>query len=174
MFGYGSLIWRPDMPYLQSARATLRGYSRRFWQGSHDHRGTPDAPGRVVTLIPDADAVCIGRAYLLAPDVLSATFAALDHREKNGYQRFDLPLTFDDGTEVLALTYIGTQDNFAFFGDAPSALIAQQIAASQGPSGANSEYLFELAQALRELGAHEPHVFDLEAQVRALQQHIDA
>ncbi|MEC8900483.1 MAG: gamma-glutamylcyclotransferase, partial [Pseudomonadota bacterium] len=54
-------------------------------------------------------------------------------------------------------------------GDAPLADIAQQIAQAHGPSGPNSAYLLNLAQALRELGTEDAHIFALEAQLQRYQ-----
>jgi len=164
LFGYGSLIWRPDFPFARRQRARIEGWSRRFWQGSHDHRGTPDAPGRVVTLVPVPDAHCDGIAYLIGHTV----FEHLDHREKNGYERNDVDLQFADG-RASGVVYIAHQSNSAFLGGAPSDVIARQILNSRGPSGTNREYLYELAAALRNLDADDPHVFELEAHVRALE-----
>jgi glutathione-specific gamma-glutamylcyclotransferase len=164
VFGYGSLIWRPDFPYADRQRARIAGWTRRFWQGSHDHRGTPDAPGRVVTLVPQHDEFCDGVAYLVDHPV----FDHLDHREKNGYQRNDVELVFDDG-HGSGVVYIAHRDNHAFLGPAPLETIARQIFASHGPSGSNVEYLYELASALRELDADDRHVFELEAHVKSLE-----
>jgi len=169
MFGYGSLIWRPDFPYLDAQRAVLSGYLRRFWQGSHDHRGVPDQPGRVVTLIPAADQQCIGRAYLISADTLQSTFEQLDYREKNGYQRVSITLCLADGQTVPGLVYIAPTDNFAYLGDAELALIAKQIKHAAGPSGRNIDYLTALAGALRQLDAYDDHVFELESLVLSLQ-----
>jgi cation transport regulator ChaC len=47
-------------------------------------------------------------------------------------------------------------------GEAPELDIARQIAASRGPSGANRDYLIDLAHALREMGLDDPHVFEIE------------
>lgn len=158
VFGYGSLIWKADFPFLERRPARLHGWSRRFWQGSHDHRGTPEAPGRVVTLVPDADAICAGMAYRVSPDV----FVHLDHREKNGYTRLSLPLVFGDGTSVTGIVYIASDGNEAFLGPASDVDIARHIAAARGPSGPNRDYLLHLADALRDLGADDPHVFAIE------------
>ena len=164
LFGYGSLIFKADFPYLERRPASIRGWTRRFWQGSHDHRGTETAPGRVVTLVPDEGAVCHGMAYLVTPE----EFAHLDHREKNGYLRLAIDIAFDAGGSVEGLVYIATHENAAYLGPATESEIARQIAASRGPSGPNSEYLLELARALRALGKDDTHVFEIERQLVAL------
>ncbi len=158
LFGYGSLIFKADFPYQQRRPASIVGWSRRFWQGSHDHRGTEQAPGRVVTLIESAGSICQGMAYQITSDNLEH----LDFREKNGYLRFNTTLTFGDLSQHEGLVYIATEDNDAFLGSASEQQIAQHIAASSGPSGQNSDYLFALAGALRELSAEDAHVFNIE------------
>ena len=164
LFGYGSLIYKADFPYIECRPASIRGWVRRFWQGSHDHRGTADAPGRVVTLIPQADAVCVGMAYLVTFD----TLGHLDIREKNGYLRFAAELSFDDGRRIEGLVYIATEENAAFMGQAPEREIARHIAESAGPSGPNRDYLLQLADALRAMEADDPHVFEIERELAAL------
>ncbi|ANB17055.1 gamma-glutamylcyclotransferase [Dokdonella koreensis] len=164
VFGYGSLIYKADFPYLERRAARIDGWTRRFWQGSHDHRGTPEAPGRVVTLVAQAGAVCLGMAYLVTPEV----FAHLDHREKNGYLRHRVALDFGDGHGADGLVYIADPANAAYLGPAPEADIARHIASAHGPSGPNRDYLLRLADALRALGADDPHVFTIERHLRAL------
>ncbi|EYC13348.1 hypothetical protein Y032_0044g934 [Ancylostoma ceylanicum] len=63
----------------------VTGYARRFWQLSPDHRGTPEKPGRTVTLVPDEKSYCWGIAFQVAEEHVKATREYLDFREKAGY-----------------------------------------------------------------------------------------
>ncbi|MFK8048949.1 MAG: gamma-glutamylcyclotransferase [Halioglobus sp.] len=160
VFGYGSLIYKVDFPVLESHVASIQGWQRRFWQGSHDHRGTPESPGRVVTLISSPDSICKGVAYRVSHDV----FEHLDHREKNGYERVPVNITLTKaGDRVDGITYRAAQDNHAFLGPAPMSELAAHISRSRGPSGSNTDYLLQLADALREIGEQDEHIFALEA-----------
>jgi cation transport regulator ChaC len=161
VFGYGSLIFRPAFPAIRARPALLRGYVRRFWQRSADHRGTPEAPGRVVTLVREPGEVCWGMAYQLEPERADAVLASLDLREKGGYQRLEVEVELADGGRVAAITYRASEDNDHFAGPAPLDSIAEVVRSARGPSGENREYVIELARALRAIGADDPHVFAL-------------
>ncbi len=159
VFGYGSLIYKVDFPYLEREEASLTGWQRRFWQGSHDHRGTPCSPGRVVTLVRSPGALCLGVAYRVVDQVLEQ----LDHREKNGYQRYACPIHLRErGAMAAGVVYIAPRHNPAYLGPARPAAVADHIAGATGPSGSNTDYLLQLANALRELGDHDEHVMGLE------------
>lgn len=162
VFGYGSLIWRQDFPFIDARPARVDGWTRRLWQGSHDHRGVHTDPGRVATLIPAPGEVCHGRAFLIEPRV----FAHLDHREKNGYERFDLAIHFEHGSSA-GVTYIAPERNVAFLGDAPTADMVDQIIRCHGESGRNVDYVLELARALRRLDIDDAHLFEIESLVLA-------
>ena len=161
VFGYGSLIWRQDFPYIDARRGYIDGWTRRFWQGSHDHRGVQSDPGRVVTLVDAPGERCHGRAFLIEPEV----FEHLDEREINGYERHRIDVHFDDG-HAPGVAYRAAVNNFAYLGDASLDEMVTQIKRCVGRSGRNVDYLLELARSLRSLEVSDPHVFELEALVR--------
>ena len=176
VFGYGSLVWRPAFIHAERVPGYVSGYTRRFWQGSTDHRGVPGAPGRVVTLLPgDAKQDRVwGVAYRLQAETQGEILAALDVREQGGYQRLLLdvelsaaePGSAAERRRVRALTYVATVDNPEYLGPAGLREIARQVLSSRGPSGANADYVLRLEGALRAMGADDPHVFELAELVR--------
>ncbi|GAA0852407.1 gamma-glutamylcyclotransferase [Aliiglaciecola litoralis] len=163
LFGYGSLIYKVDFPFIEKVSASIKGWQRRLWQGSHDHRGTPDNPGRVATLIPAGKATCVGIAFRVTHEV----FDHLDHREKNGYLRHEVDIFFNGSSLVKkGLVYIASQDNKAFLGHLHDKELAEHIHRSSGPSGENRDYVFQLADALRAMNVVDEHVFAIEQQLK--------
>ncbi len=164
IFGYGSLLWRPAFDPVERRPAYVRGWARRFWQASTDHRGVPDAPGRVVTLVPEPRARCFGLAYRLAPEQADAVLAALDARESGGYARRDIELRFASGESRVerGITYVAAPGNPNYLGPAPLEQIAAQVRRSTGPSGSNLACVLRLADVIRSLDGDDDHVFALE------------
>ena len=160
VFGYGSLVWRPDFPHVERHTGWIGGWRRRFWQGSPDHRGQPHAPGRVVTLEQDRAAICWGVVYRVSRADWDAVVVGLDHRESGGFERHEVRVALRDraGAEVRALTYVAGPANPNFLGPAPLDEMLVQMRQARGKSGPNSEYVLRLAESLRAIDAPDPEV----------------
>ena len=172
IFGYGSLIWRPDFSYSAKNRAKITGFARRFWQGSTDHRGTPNAPGRVVTLVEDQNSSCEGMAFKLPQSSAEAIIQKLDYRERGGYTRVDTTIELQSSPQQIeqAVTYIARPTNPNYLGPASSKEIAMQIRHAVGPSGPNLDYIYKLATELRRCQIRDEHVFEIERWLLELDQ----
>src|SRR3954464_3834173 len=51
VFGYGSLIWKPDFDYAERRPAKGLGWDRALKMWSRVNRGTPECPGLVFGLL---------------------------------------------------------------------------------------------------------------------------
>ncbi|SHO75703.1 Similar to S.cerevisiae protein GCG1 (Gamma-glutamyl cyclotransferase) [Malassezia sympodialis ATCC 42132] len=190
IFGYGSIIFKPPPHVISYTPGYIQGFVRRFALHSEDHRGTPERPGRVVTLVsadhwhslpgaddaPEGDIVW-GISYTIDPAHADEVRAYLDNREKIGYTPMWAPIFgyhgMSEEPQVLvpeALVYVGLPDHEAFVGPQPLDELAERIHTCHGPSGPNHEYLLRLAEAVRILTpkSKDIHLFSLEEKVLAL------
>lgn len=119
----------------------------------------------------EEDEACFGIAYRIASGDADNVLAHLDHREKDGFITFCMPVYSCKTDERFAdaTVYVGTSQNTSFKGPAPFQEMAVQIAKSRGDSGWNRDYLFGLETALSVLGYQgDLHVGELAKRVREI------
>lgn len=111
-----------------------------------------------------------GIAYKISEENAKDVKAHLDYREKGGYSSVEVEFHPIEGEPFPLMIYIGSKENPNFLGPSSIESIAQQIYSSVGPSGKNIEYLFNLANATRNLvpNVKDEHLFELEAAVKRL------
>ncbi|XP_044510287.1 gamma-glutamylcyclotransferase 2-3 isoform X1 [Mangifera indica] len=181
VFGYGSLIWKVGFNYDDRVVGFIKGYRRVFYQGSTDHRGTPENPGRTVTLEPADGEICWGAAYKISKEEDKEN--AINHLEVREKQ-YDQKAYVDFFTDPTATTpavsgvmlYIASADkntNQNYLGPASIEDIAKQIVQAEGPSGPNRDYLFQLEKALLEFGCKDEHVINIANEVRRIVSELE-
>jgi glutathione-specific gamma-glutamylcyclotransferase len=79
IFGYGSLIWRPDFDFEERRAARVHGWHRALKMWSRINRGTPERPGLVFGLLTGG--CCRGVVFRIAREQGAATLAQLWKRE---------------------------------------------------------------------------------------------
>ena len=79
IFGYGSLIWRPDFAFEERRPARVHGWHRALKMWSRINRGTPERPGLVFGLLTGG--CCRGVVFRIAREQGGATLAQLWKRE---------------------------------------------------------------------------------------------
>ncbi|MEO6338893.1 MAG: gamma-glutamylcyclotransferase [Caulobacteraceae bacterium] len=168
VFGYGSLMWRPEFSHVERQAATLHGRHRAFCIYSVHHRGTHERPGLVLGLAPGG--AVRGTAYLVADADWPTVYAYLVEREQptETYVETWVRVRLADGRQVRALSFLSDRAHTQWAGrldlDAQAALIAQ----GRGLSGLNVDYLRDLVAHLREEGARDSGMERLLARVEAL------
>ncbi|MNE79472.1 ChaC-like protein [compost metagenome] len=109
--------------------------------------------------------------YCIEASKVKSILAHLDFREKNGYARHYVHVYHSHTHEKFkspVLIYVGTMQNPQFVDPNSETLddVAHVIATAHGPSGKNSEYLFNLAHALAEMNVVDEHVEKLTLMVK--------
>lgn len=170
VFGYGSLLWNPGFTPVETVHATLEGYARSFCMRSIHHRGTEADPGLVLALDAQRGAICDGLAMRVAEADEAVTLEYLREREliSSAYLEKLLPLRITDGRDVTAVTYVIDPHHVQYCGALELEEQARIIAGAVGGRGPNSEYLFNTASHLAELGIPDADLEWLSRRVRAL------
>lgn len=174
VFGYGSLIWRPDFPFIKTCKASLTGYERSFCMWSVRYRGTLQEPGLVLALDENRKTRCDGLAFEVAPKDTDATIAYLREREQatNAYHEIDTQIALDMsaglGSSVPVTTFVINRDTDKYTGKLSQSEQALVISYARGAGGTNTEYLFKTAKALRRHNIVDEKLFSLEEAVKTL------
>jgi cation transport protein ChaC len=170
VFGYGSLLWDPGFTPVRRVKARLQGYHRSFCMLSIHHRGTEDDPGLVLALDRQDGGQCTGVAFEVAPEDEGGVLTYLRDREliSSAYYEDTVTLQTDRGETIDALAYIINRDHVQYC-QFDLERQAQMIASAVGGRGPNTDYLFNTAAHLDELGIRDDDMAWLVQRVRALQ-----
>ena len=150
VFGYGSLMWNPAFHYVESVRARVHGWSRKFCLWLHMARGTPDHHGLMLAL--DRGGACNGIAFRIEA-------AAVRHELGLLWQREMLTGAYDarwidariDGRPQRALTFVANRRHSRYVGSLSGAETASFIATGKGRLGTCSAYFEATLAALEGL-----------------------
>ena len=151
VFGYGSLIWRPEFDFVERRIALLRGHHRALCLWSRVNRGTPETPGLVFGL--DRGGACRGVVYRLAGDQVPAFFPKLWDREMStgAYLARWITCATSDGP-VKALVFVMNRANPAYVPALPRDELLAVIRRACGRYGPCIDYVVETDEALRAAG----------------------
>ena len=151
VFGYASLIWRPEFDAAEHRPALVHGWHRALRMRSRVNRGTPQQPGLVFALLPGG--ACRGVVYRLRPEHAEQELERLWAREMptGVYDPRLLPCRTAHGT-VQALAFTLPRRHESCLARLPDEQMLHILRHARGRYGSTLDYLVETATALRDKG----------------------
>ncbi|MEC7086325.1 MAG: gamma-glutamylcyclotransferase, partial [SAR324 cluster bacterium] len=131
IFGYGSLMWNPDVRYSKIDTGMLLGYHRRLCLRSTIYRGAPEQPGLVMGLAPGG--TCHGRIFFIPRENFSPDLLLLWDREMLAGTYLPKWVKIQNASETVdALTFIAnpTHKDYLPHGDLKE--IAMMVSRARG------------------------------------------
>jgi glutathione-specific gamma-glutamylcyclotransferase len=150
VFGYASLIWRPEFEAAERRPAQVFGWHRAFRMRSRVNRGSAEVPGLVFALMPGGS--CHGVVYRLRAETADEELERLWARE--------MPTGVYDPRWLACRTAQGTVPGLAF------TLMLHILRHARGRYGRTLDYLADTARSLREHGLHDREIERLMALAR--------
>lgn len=165
VFGYASLIWRPEFEAAEHRPALVKGWHRALRMRSRVNRGTPQQPGLVFALLPGG--ACRGVVYRMRPESAEAELDRLWAREMptGVYDARLLPCRTAQGP-VVALAFTLSRRSEACLPRLPDDEVCHILRHAHGRYGSTMAYLAETAAALRARGVRDREIERLMALAR--------
>lgn len=165
IFGYASLIWRPEFEAVEDRPATVYGWHRALAMRSRINRGTPDCPGLVFALVPGGS--CRGRAYRIEQSRVESELGRLWNREMptGVYDPKWLTCQTPQGI-VRGLAFTLSRRSPSHTGVLPDGELVEILRTANGRYGSTLSYLVETARSLRTCGIRDRDVERLVALAR--------
>lgn len=154
VFGYASLIWRPDFEFMDKRPARVHGWHRALQMWSRVNRGTPECPGLVFALLTGG--CCQGMAFHVAAKNVEHTLQTLWEREMptGVYDARWLRCTTAQGpVRALAFTLPRSSPNFC--GVLTDAQYVQIFRHARGRYGSTLDYAQQTYDGLVREGIHD-------------------
>jgi len=166
LFGYGSLIWKPEFDFTERRPARVHGWHRALKMWSRINRGTPANPGLVFGLL--SGGCCQGIAFRIPQRDGLETLGRLWLREMvtGVYDPRWLDCTTSHGS-VKALAFTLSRRSPNFTGELDDARYRAIFASATGRYGTSIDYA---RQTLLELKRHNIHDAALARLVRLAEQ----
>ncbi len=157
VFGYASLIWRPEFEAAERRPAWVGGWHRALRMRSRINRGTPEVPGLVFALLPGGS--CRGVAYRVPRQRVEEELERLWAREMptGVYDPRLMPTRTPEGP-VRALTFTLSRRSPACLPPLDDATLLDILRTARGRYGTTLEYLVETAGALQACGIQDREI----------------
>lgn len=157
VFGYASLIWRPEFDAAEQRPAVVHGWHRALHMRSRINRGTPERPGLVFALVSGGS--CRGVAYRIARARAHAELERLWAREMptGVYDPKWLACRTPHGP-VRALAFTLSRSSPNHTGALPDDEMLAILRDAVGRYGSTLDYLLETAQSLRRCGIRDREI----------------
>lgn len=158
VFGYGSLIWKPEFAFEAREPARIHGYHRRLCLRSVLYRGTHECPGIVAGL--DRGGSCLGMAYRIGAADVPQVFRQLWEREMflGSYRPTWMRAQLRSGARAEALAFVVRRDAFNYCGKLGEDDVVEILVRACGVRGTSLDYLQRTVAALHEAGLCDPHL----------------
>ena len=157
VFGYASLIWRPEFDADEARPAVVHGWHRALEMRSRVNRGTPECPGLVFALV--AGGSCRGMAYRIDAARAATELERLWLREMptGVYDPKWLACRTAQGP-VKALGFTLSRGSPAHTGPLHDTEMLDVLRSATGRYGRTLDYLMETAQSLHGCGIRDRDV----------------